>query len=658
MVKKPFFSSSSNSNDSKTELNVPSSKRTRNISRNVPKRKSNTNDSKTELNVSKSRTKKRGSKTYLSKAQQNHLKSISNAKSKAKLKTQRKYSRSQKIRSQRLKYAKGSFFVGNKPVKKQNPRAENEYNGYEGNVEDNDNYEEKDEEEKEKEVLYDSVYSDKPVLEDYLDNVFQFEYPEKSGCSSLSLEERMIRINKEIETVYEDYVILLKTISDEVFASYLEKEEFSDMKDWLDKTTYARVSQFQLTSKEDLKYAYTELLPEYDPNKNVTHPNLPGSLTNIMIEGYVYKMVTSLFTRANITHTVFMYDTTPIPHQYLNNLLGVMRDSSRLINTLFKQNWYTFSKTPLTDEMYVHSGGNLIVAISGMLCYLYERKPGLPPSMMEDIAIKFETVMGEKLDSFYGALRDLMKEDEFRKLLFDCTENISDLDFLFMTKGDMVDDIENVPLQKINDLSAYVLRSILIKAHKVVDDKEPMIELSKNILTFAGKYDKNWTPFRWFNMSGNKATEQMKLLMKGIDSKQLLGYRQTSNKIPEVPMYLNRLKQGYEPFYRLNMKDIDPEKKRVYASKYGECIDLSVGVRTNELYDGKNRNFSHPNEIIETVTGMYYTVDTPYHELEFINKGIKDDKTPKRLRRQHFLKTIQRIPGVDVLFLIIGNYIT
>jgi hypothetical protein len=115
--------------------------------------------------------------------------------------------------------------------------------------------------------------------------------------------------------------------------------------------------------------------------------------------------------------------------------------------------------------------------------------------------------------------------------------------------------------------------------------------------------------------------------------------RQTSTFVKELPIYLNRIKQGYYPLF-LNgvggiLKDSPIEVinkyRDEYRTTYAEGIDLVVGTRKSELFEGKHDRYK---------MGNYYTIENFAHELALILRGSHDDKTSKRIARQKFLTSL------------------
>jgi hypothetical protein len=497
----------------------------------------------------------------------------------------------------------------------------------------------------------------------------------------------MVAIHRDIEFSDENYIQLTTQVVNDVLGQRLEENEEAEsgkknlkternaqLEKWREEAR-TRAGIYQRTSKEDLAFAYRYLLDTLDPAQRAHVLGGEKSSMHVMIEEYSYKLITALFTKANVTYAVFNYNKTDQgPYQYLDNLLCVMRNASTVINALLKEHWNKFFEETFKEDehkfpesRYVHSGGNLILIIAGMLCYLHEHKESpYGTTILEQIRKTFNDHSVPNHRAFYTQL-DAMMTEEFKSQLRDLTENISDLDFLFMSFKEskahvgepdnyIVSDMSTPELFQVNQLSAYLLRDILTKAHSSGHD--PLIRYSKELLPFAGQFNQNWKPFRFFNMSGIKSetTKEMNNLQINGNkmaspekNKRFSGYRQTSNLVNEVPMFLNRLKQGYQPFFNVVQGWKDRTFIMDYSTKYGECIDLSIGTRENILYRGKHDNF---------MAGRYYSLETIIHELEVINRGPPDDKTQKRMARLAFLYNIQSLNGINVLYEIIGYIIT
>jgi hypothetical protein len=100
---------------------------------------------------------------------------------------------------------------------------------------------------------------------------------------------------------------------------------------------------------------------------------------------------------------------------------------------------------------------------------------------------------------------------------------------------------------------------------------------------------------------------------------------------------LNRIKQGYQPFTELSTPAgepcMDKCREKELMSKYGECIDLSIGFTSNPLYKKKYDKY---------ISHSYYTIDNLLGELEIILRTASDDKSEKRQQRHHCLTTLKK----------------
>jgi hypothetical protein len=577
-------------------------------------------------------------------------------KTKRKGKKQRKYTRrggasqtnieNWDPQNENLSQPTGLGYMQNPPnysLKKIKPLYERaEDRGYEANIEDYD----------------DNNY------DEYIEDLILNNHPRtEHGCSVMTLQERLDAIQQEIQHVSANYNKLIQGIADETLGEFissgsLKKSYSKKTKKWY-KNASKRASIYQQTSRNDLMNAFLYLLPSYDYGRKffILDQNKKNqSPMTVMVQKYEYKMVTELFTKANITDAVLNYGNpqNKDPYQYLKNLLGLMRDGSQLIHHLLQENWHLFlAENEMGDTRYVHSGGNLILLLAGVICYLYDKrnspdyvKGTYENNILEDIRKDMDDSLtqDDAFDDFYDELHRLMQDPKVRELLKGCTSNISDMDFILMTKDDYVENIERRELFSINELSVYVLNQIVVLAHR--ENGSPWINQAKSLLTFAGRFNEKWQPYMFINKSG-VTPRTMGMMTKPTYALEMEGYRQTSNKIIEVPMYLNRIKQGYAPFYEIPT-NISSNLQSEYATKYGECIDLSIGARTNSLYKHKQDNFK---------MNLYYSINTLLEELSFIIIHNKDDKTPKRIVRHGFLESINN-PFFNTLFLIIGNKIT
>jgi len=507
---------------------------------------------------------------------------------------------------------------------------------------------------------------DEQDYENYQEYIEDLTDGDGAGCASTTLEQKMEAVNIEIEKVAESYDTLVQGIARQTLASFIETDTLvashsAELSEW-HRDARQRASQFQRISEEDLKRAFLYLLPSFDADKKymVLGEEDEDSSMHVMIRHYAYKMITALFTRSNITHAVIRYSPEYHEHQYLENLLGVMQSASWITNQYLAEDWDTFMEIPMEDDgygpMYVHSGGNMTVIIAGMLCYLHDvwTAPGYQygqydGSLLDVIRKEFdEALVAEhgSVDGFYNWLMAKMRDDEmFGYSIKRNTDKISDLDLIFMGPDDLVDDIsENNHMFQINELSAYVLRKILVAAHR--KDGSDESNYANNVMPFAGEFSDEWKRFKFSNLSGVRPPAVAG--MRDLHEEDYFGYRQSSNLVEDVPMYLNRIKQGYQPFFELNLNNIPEDLQSDYSNKYGECIDLSIGDKTNPLYNHKQENY---------MNGNYYTLDTILYELDFILQQGRDDKYDKRMERFNFLASIN-IASVNTLFQIMGNRIS
>ena len=180
----------------------------------------------------------------------------------------------------------------------------------------------------------------------------------------------------------------------------------------------------------------------------------------------------------------------------------------------------------------------------------------------------------------------------------------------------------------INALSCSILRTLLHKA-KNNSSQFPL----KYIFPFMDKYKKKtWGAGRMFNLSNLDEDAMNEINKHSKTMTDYLGYRQSSSYIQELPIYLNRIKQGYYPFHKMEatcqISDIDIIELQ---SKFGECIDLSIGFNQNPLYNNKHVHY---------IKGEYYSMDCLLQELKSITGSKTDDKSEKRNNRINFLESL------------------
>lgn len=483
-----------------------------------------------------------------------------------------------------------------------------------------------------------------------------------SGCCTLPLANRLTNINVQIGLIHQKYTELIQKLADDTFNIYADNGELIAHPDGQNYDEWLKISKqllfgYQRLSVNDLKFALFALLPQFELEGGIYDFKKGSTVMITMIKNYAYKMITSLFTTANITYAVMHYNIPGelLPndqYQYLRNLLSLMKCGSTLINTKLKNNWTRYFEGGAYDPevTYHHSGGNMIVMIAGMLCYLYDKRQAQPYGLdiLEKIRQMFETVLGGYKQIFYGWLNANMANNDFKSNLYSCTENLSDMDFILFAPRNYVSHIENRELAILSNLSGKIIRDIIndsCNEGAAADATEDIHRsYARVLLPFHKRFDLQtfpWPAFKYSNLTqaGTPALET-------VADCNNHGYRQTANKILEVPMYLNRLKQGYLDFPSLTQQ-IPSELRNIYASKYGECIDLSIGTLQSEFYRHKHHNWEHNN---------YYTIETLLWELKKILSKTADDKTPKRIIRANFLELIN-IPMVNILFKVIAHHI-
>jgi hypothetical protein len=489
-----------------------------------------------------------------------------------------------------------------------------------------------------------------------------------SGCCTFTLEERLIRVNQQISQIHVQYSELIQKLADDTYKLYgdsgmMEHPNKEDYDKWEQKSKELLFG-YQRLSVNDLKYALFALLPQFELDGGKYNFS-EGSTTMIaLIKNYAYKMITSLFTTANITYAVMTYampgeELPKDTYSYLRNLLSLMKCGSTLINTKLKNHWFNYFRYTYDPQVtYHHSGGNMIVMIAGMLCYLHDKHvkkvEDYGIDILENIRKMFHDVLGGYKDIFYDWLNTNMTNGDFKSNLYNCTENLSDMDFILFAPKHFVSDIDNRELATLSNLSGEIIRDIINDSCNYEAAVETVAGghagefihhyYARALLPFHKSFKEvpiQWPAFKYSNLTQSGMRDLV--TVRECDNR---GYRQTANKIEQVPMYLNRLKQGYFPFVNLTSQ-IPPELHKMYASKYGECIDLSIGTLQSEFYNHKHHNWECNN---------YYTIETLLWELKKILSNPPDDKTPKRIIRMNFLELIN-IQMVNVLFKVIAYHI-
>lgn len=507
-----------------------------------------------------------------------------------------------------------------------------------------------------------------------------------AGCCNVSLEDKMEQLQGEIENVSTKYEMLVNGIAEQTLGRYLHDESLEleptpNLERW-HRGAVRRASIYQQISVEDLNKAFLYLLPTFDYNRKFMilskHKHLRVTSMHTMVKKYAYKMFAALFTQANITKAVLQFNVSDWNHQPLENLLNIMQGGSRLINGYLTEYWNVFMNIPMENSWYHHSGGNLIYIIAAMQCYLYDmwhsedyEQWQYGDGILEVIRAEFERALWDHegtLDNFYGMLTENMYDETYREQLRTATTNVSDFDTIFFGPDHLVDNIEEEELYNLNELSAYVLRKILIDGHSQHGTDNEYY--AKNLLPFSNEMnDARWPGFRFFNRSG--ISEETVEMMNDLNEDGLLfnGHRQTSNKIIDedsrLNMYLNRVKGACSFFYDLNLENIPEDLQQGYANVFGELIDMSVGVR--HIYDARGRATPTPfyhYKHEEFKRNNYHSLGVLEHELYEILQQPANDKTPKRIARHSFIQRSDRmISGggmryINTLYGIMCNRIT
>ena len=428
---------------------------------------------------------------------------------------------------------------------------------------------------------------------------------------------------------------------------------------------------FQRYNEYDLKQGIKRLIDSYDISGKGGYGglDLTGAPTPIktLFETYRHKIATSLFTKGSISYAIFLYDTIykftgspplplppPPPYVYLGNLLSIIRIAISNINSELVGNWKAYVSSKYDGSEYVLSGGSIFILFAGVLCYIntynYPRADG-GIHLLEELHKQVSDELGpEEYLKFKRDLGMLFRDPSFIKNVKTILSGASDLDFIFMGKTDRFVKFTNNttgqqpphPGKQISNLSAKVLHSLLDNTHSGKGIDNAIRKNVHSLFPFFDLYDSSfWNKGRLYD------TAQMDITLKRIilaDIGKCTGMRQTSTFVRELPIYLNRIKQGYYPLFFNGdggiLKDrpikVIDEYKEKYKTTYGEGIDLVVGSRKSPLFKGKHNYYK---------SGNYYTIKNFAHELRLILSGeIPDDKTSKRMARQAFLNKLTDSP--------------
>jgi len=519
------------------------------------------------------------------------------------------------------------------------------------------------------------------------------EPPNRGDChSSLTIDNQLDLIDRELSIMTRNYYLLLESVSNETVAEYNKTGEFKEVTHaWYLDVKHRGRQGFQRYNRQDVTNAFMYFIPyakrddKYrilslregdDGNRNAAEDQFT-TISKVVSE-YLFKIATALFTKANVSYAVLHY---PIPqrsvkYDYLRNLMCLLSDALGLINREISNIWDDIVQVEKGNSQYVHSGGNLFLLLAGTLCYLRETDGDYQGGLLEEIRREFDNYLDLNRGAFYRQLKGWFQDQDFCGHIKDMTSQMSDLDFLFVTDIDeYVTEIRsdygpknargkhdptyprtqfNRTTKHISDASAYSLRRILCLAHDYDEadkNQDPDVIAAHNIMPFANGYGPEWPNFYKTDFTGTseRVVDLMNEMSEGYDFR---GYSQGSNFISDIPIYLLRVKQGYRDYPSVmgdtpDLKHMEEGQNWQLASKYGECLDLVIGDRKNDLYLHKQENFKR---------GGYYEIETLAGELEVILQGAVDDKTAKRQGRLAFCHMID-CPEMNFLYKIIASHI-
>lgn len=481
-------------------------------------------------------------------------------------------------------------------------------------------------------------------------------------------EDKLCKVEK-------DYYTFLHEISSDTHSQSLSTLNNNPKKIKIDKEVYKWFRKFkinppiwQLYKKEDIINAYKIMANQYSPEHNYFvgyFKTQPKSIQNLL-NTYIYKIITEYFTKLNIIQCVMNYDTLYHKWSGVNNLFYVLSSANIAVNEGIELNWNSCFNEKKWDRQttFVHSGGNIFYLFANVLKYLYENyTTSSPLNFKGDSETSEENKNSEsplknilnKLSKYKNLERVIINLYQDNEALIDSIgETISDIDMLLMSKDDTLYSFEN--MKKLNLLSSYINRNILhaglyindIITNKVQGTsnkrkiKEEHYEYTSdykdhcsNLLPFGMGYDSTWNKGSFISSSGitKEEKEELENKFRFYDEIRKLpnGYRQTSSYISDIPIYINRIKYGYNGFNKIQEScEITDD---YIKNKYGEGLDLVIGSITNELYNSKRTFYLNKN---------FYSIECLSHELEYINKSVKDDKSTKRDNRLKFLNIMKK----------------
>ena len=520
-------------------------------------------------------------------------------------------------------------------------------------------------------------------MNEFVDNSIKNSTPFYNSSSLHNIVTNIQAIQYKICNIEKDYEKLLE----EKMKEAKEKEEAGQltrtetMQNWLVK--FREIFIWQLYNESDIVYAY-RLLNEFAKSSKET-PTKEIIIANKVIDMYKYKIICAYFTKANIFQAILQISPPIInqKYQYLENTLQLLSCGVTNINYQLKKQWSSYlGGVPISNSTYVLSGGNIFFVFAGVLCYLYEN---LNTNKMLNI-IKTDLEKKHSLAPIQTYTRQLFSDTEFGESMKEILSNQSDLDFLFFSDNDEIDE------SRVNVLSTAILRSLLsnnsmvggvneskqkhikqneskqkhIKQNaskkpkhtgkkpkhtrkkkkgkgkgKAILVKEPFHSPLK-LFPFLGTYNDSWGSGRMYNLSNITPVHIKQININGKMS-QYTGYRQTSSYIKDIGIFLNRIKQGYLIFDDINSSGecISEQEQKEYKTKYGECIDLSIGIiNHDEKYPGTQKNILYEAKREHYKNKTYYTIENLSEELRYISAQSTDDKSEKREKRLMFLNKL------------------
>lgn len=539
-----------------------------------------------------------------------------------------------------------------------------------------------------------TLIQENSIKDQIVDNIDDLK---EDCCLSTSLSNISMNIhqmNVRIATIDEYYVNVLNTQLDlakqkvidlvnEIILNKKHKLSEEDMQslirsqtlmDWFHSIKHKAWQTFQ---ESDLLQSMRYNLIEYiliqlnikdinDIKKNMDIINVDTIMSETSFkkvhEEYKYKIICGYFTKASISYAIYNYgkpyeniiQIPEQPYRYLENFAQLLNVSISSINYELQTQWGTFFKTPYDNSSYVVSGGNIFYLFAGILCYLNNNKEIQDKPMLNQITRDLYGSFDD-IHNFQIYLNSLFTKPIFNNIMKEILSNVSDLDFLFLSKEMNLVGKEDNYAKEINALSCSILRTLLHKA-KNNSSQFPL----KYIFPFMDKYKKKtWGAGRMFNLSKLDKGDMDKINKHSKTMTEYLGYRQSSSYIQELPIYLNRIKQGYYPFNEnaanenaneknkgIGPTSIKSENIKDLQTKFGECIDLSIGFTENNLYRNKYEHY---------LKGEYYSMDCLLQELISITEGTSDDKSEKRTIRKDFLTILIESPFHDVFDIILSS---